>query len=302
MKLVEMKNKNIRVLIAPEHGGNLCRAEAFSYTIIDYDAEKLSRCIYTGTPILYPTPSSVENGEFTWNNKTYRLFSKGKLRISHGLVYDEVWSYEQLSDKSMKIWLNFKPGSELFTSFPFNHRITLTYSLEESAINIEYCIENYDSQHLPFGFALHPYFTKLSGDEGTFVTIPAKYFMDRKENFTPTGKLIPTNRSDYDLTTPLNIGAKYFDNVFTGFDSGAFAKIIHKTIGMEIKCETSDEFKFVVLYNPKNESFFCLENQTCSTNTHNFYNEGFKELSGLIIIPPYQVHKGFVRYSITMGS
>jgi aldose 1-epimerase len=52
----------------------------------------------------------------------------------------------------------------------------------------------------------------------------------------------------------------------------------------------------MVIYTPPGEPFFCLENQTCSTDAHNLYDKGFREESGLRFAGAGAVAAGTVRY------
>ena len=77
----------------------------------------------------------------------------------------------------------------MYSAFPIEHRINLIYTLNKDGVKAEYKIENKDSVSLPYGFALHPYFMKLSGDNGTYAKLPAKKYMQATAELLPTGKL-----------------------------------------------------------------------------------------------------------------
>ncbi|HCI79178.1 MAG TPA: aldose epimerase, partial [Ktedonobacter sp.] len=59
---------------------------------------------------------------------------------------------------------------------------------------------------MPFGFALHPYFSTLSGKRNTVVSIPASYVMEADEQLLPTGRLLDVRGIMYamfDLRRPV---------------------------------------------------------------------------------------------------
>jgi aldose 1-epimerase len=58
------------------------------------------------------------------------------------------------------------------------------------------------------------------------------------------------------------------------------------------------DFTHLVHYTPRGERFFCLENQTCSTDVHNLHAKGFTEAAGLKTVAPRAVHRGAVRYVV----
>ena len=61
--------------------------------------------------------------------------------------------------------------------------------------------------------------------------------------------------------------------------------------------ESDEAFTHLVVYTP-NQPFFCVENQTCSTDAHNLASAGKKREAHLQICPPGQVRKGWVRFMV----
>ncbi len=57
-------------------------------------------------------------------------------------------------------------------------------------------------------------------------------------------------------------------------------------------------FSYQVLYSPRGKEYFCLENQTCSTDAHNLFDRGFEKVSGLNIVKPGEIHRGYVKYIV----
>lgn len=289
--------------IVPCYGSNLSRFSVGGKNIIDFDPKLLLKHDYTGTPVLYPTPNRVRNGVFRWRGRSYRQIRRGTLIVEHGLVHSERWNYSEpvvaADSASLQTWIDFREGNPLFEGFPFPHRLALEFRLSSRGISVTYTIENQGSEEIPFGFGLHPHFMKLAGDEGSFVTIPADSVMDYTSDLLPTGRLIEVKGTSYDLTTPTAIGKLDMDHVFTGIPTGAHARIEHRDLGIAINLEASEDFTHAVLYSPHGEEFFCLENQTCSTDTHNLFDRGFVRESGLKTARPKEIRQGCVTYSIT---
>jgi aldose 1-epimerase len=288
--------------IIPAYGANLCRFTVGGRNLIDFDPALLLAHDFTGTPVLYPTPNRVRNGVFRWEGKDYGQYRNGKPVLEHGLVHTEAWEAGQpIADAAgarLEAWLDFTEGGPLFKSFPFPHRLALEFLLTARGITVTYSITNRGSRALPFGFGLHPYFMKVSGDEGTLVALPASAVMDATSDLLPTGRLVPVRGSIYDLRAPVAAGALDMDHVFTRLRRGAPARIQHRGIGISIELEATGDFTHLVLYTPRGEKYFCLENQTCSTDAHNLYARGFVSESGLKTVKPGAVHSGSVTYAI----
>ncbi len=287
--------------VIPGFGANLCRFSVGGRNVIDFDRGLLLARDFTGTPVLYPTPNRVRNGVFRWQGKDYRQCRGGKPVLEHGLVHTEAWEAgEPVADGSgarMEAWLDFAEGGTLFESFPFPHRLGLSFLLTARGITITYTINNAGRQPLPFGFGLHPYFMKLSGDEGTRVTLPADAVMETTPDLLPTGRLESVAGTVFDLRTPVPLSVLDMDHVFTRLSAGKYA-VIRYDDGLEIELEATPDFTHLILYTPPGERFFCLENQTCSTDAHNLSDRGFGVESGLKTVQPGAVHSGSVTYAI----
>jgi len=291
--------------ITPGMGSNLCRFTLGGQSIIDYDPVLLKNKDFTGTPVLYPTPNRVRDEIFLYNGTRYEQKKNGKPVSEHGLVYDEPWEYSEpcctKESVTLTTKIEFNRDSHLFPVFPFEHILSLTFTLSREGLCIRFSINNQGSKEIPFGFGLHPYFQKLSGEQRTFVKIPARNVMDATPDLLPTGLLIPVDNTEFDILTSKKIGNLDLDHVFTGIEKGQYAIVDYEEQNLEVIMEADDIFTHIVLYSPKGESYFCLENQTCSTDAHNLYSKGYTLESGLKFVPPMGLVEGQVFYKILRG-
>lgn len=289
--------------IAPARGSNLCQYRVGDQAIIIFDAATLKRSDYTGTPVLYPTPNRVRNGIFRYQGQLYPQTKRGREIIEHGLVHDEGWQYEPptiLSDAiALKTWITFDESSPLWEAFPFLHRLELVFTLGAAGIQITYHIHNQGQTAIPYGLGLHPYFAKLSGEEATFVSLPANQVMDTTADLLPTGRLIDVIDTLYDLRQAKPIGTLDMDHVFTSLCAGQNAEIDYRSQGLKVTMKATPDFSHLVLYSPRGESYFCLEHYTCSTDAHNLYDQDFVAESGLRLAAPGAITTGSVNYLVT---
>jgi aldose 1-epimerase len=288
--------------IVPACGANLCRFSVGGRNVIDFDRALLLAHDFTGTPVLYPTPNRVRSGVFRWDGNDYRQCRGGKPVLEHGLAHTEEWAASEPTANGdgarLETWLDFTEGSERHQSFPFPHRLGLSFLLTARGIAITFSITNRGTRTLPFGFGLHPYFTKLGGDEGTLVSLPANAVMEASPDLLPTGRLTDVGGTPFDLRAPVAVGTLDLDHVFTRLRRGAPARIQHRAAGFSIDLEATRDFTHLVLYTPRAEKYFCLENQTCSTDAHNLADRGFAGESGLKTVKPDAVHAGTVAYAV----
>ena len=123
--------------------------------------------------------------------------------------------------------------------------------------------------------------------------------MEATAELLPTGRLIDVGGTALDLRRPVSIGSLDLDHVFTRIAPGEFARIEYRSLGMSVTLEATEEFSHLVLYSPKGEEFFCIENQTCSTDAHNLFDRGFVVESGLKTVAPGAIRRGGVTYSVS---
>jgi aldose 1-epimerase len=286
--------------IAPSHGSNLCRLSVGGNHVIDFDRSLLVKNDFTGTPVLYPTPNRVRNGVFRYHGKAYNQIKRGVRIFEHGLVHNEPWNYSDphINQESISLttWIDFDETCAIYQAF--KHRLSLEFHLTQTGLQISYTIENQDEQAIPFGFGLHPYFTKLSGDSGTCVVLPANFVMDYTSDLLPTGRLIEVGGTQFDLHEKVELGALDLDHVFTGVPEGKCAQIYYDSLHLQVQLVATNDFSHLVLYSPRGENYFCLENQTCSTDAHNLADRNFLLESGLKFVQPGKNHTGSVSYTI----
>jgi aldose 1-epimerase len=294
--------RDCAVCLSPSMGSNLCRLSYGPHKIIDADLTMVATRGFPGTPVLYPTPNRMRNGQYEFMGKTYSQVKRGKVITLHGLVQNEPWHFEkpEADDDSarLKTWIDIDESTAMFEAFPFRNRLTIQYTLGRDGIRMDYRVDNLGDGPLPYGFGLHPFFNRLSGDDDTLVSIPAQYIWENTEDLLPTGKRLDVTGTAFDVRQDTPIGATDMDHVFTGVSSGQAATITFRTLGFKLLLESTPEFGDYILFSPKGRPIFCLENQTCCTDAINMYSKGYARESGLIIVPAGESATGMVRYRI----
>ena len=68
--------------------------------------------------------------------------------------------------------------------------------------------------------------------------------------------------------------------------------------GLRVELSGSSELTHLVVFTPPDRPFFCIENQTSSTDAHNLWAQGKKKVSHLLIVPPKKSARGHVDWTI----
>jgi aldose 1-epimerase len=307
--------RNMMVSIATDLGSNLFRFRAGDYEIIYSDPNLLKQQDFTGNFVLWPLPNRVMDKRYVYKGQTYSLAELkrpgGNEVLIHGLVFDRPWQYDmpesQKDSIRVKTYIDITPESPFYQEYPFDSRLSLIYTLTKNSVTITYNVQNNGSKDMPFGFGLHPYFSTLSGKDETLVSIPAKYVMEADDELLPTGRLLDVRGIMYgmfDLREPVPLAHLKLDHVYTGLLEDKHAYIEYRKQAMRLRISSSQEFTHMVIYTaPEDDaSFFCLENQTCSTDAVNLHNRGLQEMSHLLELRPGESSSGFIQYMIEYDS
>jgi aldose 1-epimerase len=302
--------RSLTVGIAPKLGSNLFRFRAGTHDLLHYTPEMLKRMDFTGDFVLWPFPNRVRDKRYTYQGRAYSLEEvhrpQGNAVLIHGLVFDRPWQYEQpvatAEGASVTTYVDINKDAPYYESYPFESRLSITYTLTQNGVTITYQVHNKGTRDLPFGFALHPYFSLLSGPEETLVSLPANVVMEADDDLLPTGRLFDVNKvmyEMYDLRTPVPVGHLKLDHVYTTLHKAEPAVINYKKQGIQLQISGSDDFTHIVIYTPPGAPSFCVEHQTCSTDAINFHqNPALRDVAHLLEVAPGETSNGTLRYTV----
>lgn len=297
-----LQQGSTEVELVPEAGCNVfsIQVDRVEYLRVPEQIENLPGVGY-GTPILYPTPNRVRNAVFRFQDQEFRFPPNNGDNFIHGLVHSVPWQVTDTGSSAERSWLQAETH---FTSdhatFPLPHRLRVTVVVMEGRVRWEYEVDNRaGSATVPFGFGLHPYFPYQGARAETYLHVPATHWME-SEALVPTGRLIELEGTPYDLRTPTSLADRMLDDVFFGITPEHPARVEFRDVGRQIVFQASPEFTHMVVYTP-DRPFFCVENQTCSTDAHNLANAGKNDVAHLLTCPVGETRTGWVEYRFGAG-
>lgn len=289
--------------ILPTQGCNLFdwEVDGIEY-LVDFGPAKGSYRQLLGTPVLYPTPNRVRDGHFTFEGRLFSFPPNNGPHFIHGLVRDMAWKTEEpvIEEESISLHtsVSITPDSPAFSLFPIANTLTLIFTLKPARLRFDFIVRNDDERwRLPFGLGIHPYLRIIGPRESVRIEVPALKWMEAID-LLPTGKLVDLSDAPADLTTPKSLAELNLDDVFWGLNSSVTQNVYYDHIGTKLSLAASDFFTHSVVYTPPDQPYFCLENQSCSTDAHNLYAQGFEEAAHLTILEPGESHSSWIEFSI----
>ena len=169
---------------------------------VDDFAENPSHPARSGTPILFPFPNRIRNGEFQFGGRTYNLPATNGPNAIHGFALDANWDVVEHAADGESAFLTGRyqiskqsPASQSF--WPADGVLEVRYRLAGRRLNMDVTISNPTTTDFPYGFGIHPYFripfTPGADPEATRVILPASRYWVLK-NFLPTGEIRPVDQ------------------------------------------------------------------------------------------------------------
>jgi aldose 1-epimerase len=253
-----------------------------------------------GTPVLFPTPNRVRDARFVFEGRTFQFPANSEANFIHGLVRRRPWKSDPptttRASVSVRLSIDWDRSQPDFGQFPLPHRLSLTFTLTRTGLRITYAVQNRGPARLPFGFGLHPWFRVPGRREDVLLKVPATYRMEAEVRL-PTGKLIPVQKTPFDLRRPTPLAGLDLDDVYFGLTAGSAPGFEWRDRGIRVTLGASREFTHAVVYTPARPTF-CIENQTSSTDAHNLFARGLKRESHLLVVGPGKTARGSVDWKI----
>lgn len=253
-----------------------------------------------GIPILFPAPNRVKDATYTWRGKPYVMQKRGKKIMRHGLVSDEPFTVkrlEALGDCAVcEAEIAIAPGGPLYEGYPFACTLTVRYTLDAAGLHLGMTVRNDGGEDMPFGLAVHPYFSKRGDAKNVFIKAPVKRVYACDADLIPTGELEPAEGGLCIWDDFHDVEGLYLDNVYRGMTADLAAEIRYEDIALRISA--SDCFRNLVVFTPHDRPGFCLEPQTNATDAFNLHARGLLDESGLLVLPAGQTFTGTVDFAV----
>jgi aldose 1-epimerase len=295
---IEDKRSGSRAKILPELGFNCFAFQAaVNGTLIDVlDAEAgfesgNERPSGSGIPILFPFPSRIREGKFSWGGKDYQLADNDRRgNAIHGFAYDRPWRVTGQTENSATGQFQLSVDApDRRHHWPADFMIELKYEVRSSTLRCEILIANPDSVALPWGLGTHAYFryplSANSSRRDCLAQAPASEEWVL-EDLIPTGARRPVS-GGADLRSGQPLDRLNLDNSLTAVmpRNGLVQSLVMDTrAGLQISQVTSSEFRELVVYTPPHGRSVCIEPYTCPPDAVNLHNRGIE--CGWRVLPP----------------
>nr|WP_294780176.1 aldose 1-epimerase family protein [uncultured Flavobacterium sp.] len=200
------------------------------------------------SPVLFPIVGTLKNNTYTINEKEYQL-------PRHGFARD--MEFELIEKTDNKAVFSLKSSEETLKKYPFNFELQLIYTLNESALSLEYNIINKGEEKMPFSIGAHPAIALPENFEDYALQFEKegqlKYYLLENDLISSKTKILETTNNEVRLNYEL------FKNdalIFKTLDSKSLT--ILKNSKPYVKVDYKD-FPSLGLWTKENAPFICIE-------------------------------------------
>ena len=254
-----------------------------------------------GVPILFPTPDLLRNSTYTWQGQTYVMKKRGEPVRIHGLVKDEPFTVTEIAADETSARcsgrIEIRRENPVFEGWPWNCTLHVTYILDAAGVHAQIRIVNEDENAMPFGLALHPYFSKRGDANKCFIKVPVRRYYEVDEALLPSGRILPAEGGYVLYDGFHSVESLDLDNVFRGMTADMESQVMYDDVIVHI--HGSDCFRNVVVFTPHTRNGFCIEPQTSATDCLNMHAAGLVDESGLMVLPAGKTFECDVHMTVT---
>lgn len=276
-KFVELEFKN-QTLIINSRGGGIAQYYVENNgkrREIMYGYSKQEGCDGGMGDILSPFPGRVDKGEYSYQNKNYKLsgFIENKGNPLHAFVRELEWKVKKTAENQITSTLDVYAKDCKENGYPFSLKYTIIYTLKKNGLDVETVVKNVGENTAPFGIGYHPYFSVTQEVDQAIWQFSAQSVVEFDKSLKPTGRLIPINETRLDFRTPARIGERVIDNCFTDLvrdEKGIFTSRLSNEDGSKsIEIWQDESYPYFQTYSAdtidkKNyRKAMALEPQTC---------------------------------------
>jgi aldose 1-epimerase len=218
-----------------------------------------------GVPLLWPYANRLDEQAFYANGQRYAFdpglnnTGRGAIPIHGFLTGADAWKVVEAKADAKSAWatmtLDFFRIPRYMKQFPFAHTLTMTYRVQDGALEVHTRIDSLSSEPMPVAIGFHPYFQLTdSPREEWRLSVAAKTHWLLDSNTLPTGETEPITRI---LPDPKNVLVKdvTLDDIFTDLERDDRGRAKMSLIGktQQVDVLVGPKFKTIlVLSRPNN--------------------------------------------------
>lgn len=239
---------------------------------------------------LVPFSNRIACGQFHWAGRDHALDRNlgDHPHAIHGVGWQAAWQVAAVSPDAATLTLTHHAIGEQVRHWPFAFEAEQRFALAADSMSVTLSITNRHPGPAPAGLGLHPYFPR--SPDATLRFAAEQAWLNGED-------MLPARRIEvppaWDHRRGLAIGSAALDNCFAGWDGAAS---IAWSSGPTLSITASSLFRFLIVFTPPGQDFFCVEPVSHVTDAINRMDSTADH--GLRILGPGEALQGDVTFRL----
>ncbi len=275
MDQVLLYHDEMEFAVAPETGGSVL---FWRYNGVDLlrpaneNSQRRENPLGFAAFPLFPFSGRIGNARFPFAGRDIHLTPNfpPEPHAIHGQAWTGAWRVVESSERFTHIAFEYATGD-----WPWPYRAEQIFRLERRTLAVELRLTNIGEAPMPAGMGWHPYFPS----DGAKIVPRVSHLWPNKVNNLPND---PEPICAADFFGNGAVADLSLDNCFS--TAGSEHEIRWPARDLTVSIRTGARFKFVVIFTPAGENFFCFEPVTHAPNAVN--SKLPAEITGAKILQP----------------
>jgi aldose 1-epimerase len=286
VKRINLQLQGFRCEVWPELGGALAR-----FTHQDTRSGRVRHLFRPATDVapyqpldlaswpLLPYSNRIRDGSFSFAGRGHKLprnFAAFK-HPTHGIGWLRPWQTLAVHEDRCELRLTHAGDAH----WPFAFAATQIIRLTATGVQLEMTLHNLGSEPMPYGLGQHPYFPR---PPGTSIQTEVSGVWQNDAEFLPINRTaIP---AAWDMRNGCLLDEVFIDNCFDGY--AGKTRLIWPD-GGEILMTSSANLGFLVIYNPVECDYVCIEPVSHMPDAFNFAARAHTHTGHAVLAPDESV-------------
>lgn len=245
------------------------------------------------SPVLFPFIGALNNGRYLYNGSEYEM---GR----HGFARD--MDFEVLMKERSRLLLSLSPNAQTRAVYPFKFRFQVAFTVEHTALAVEYRIENTGDVELPFSVGGHTAYNCPLHPEESF----EEYTVDFEKPESFSRLLLNGDGLFSGETLPFIQDSRSFALTHTLFDLDAIVPdcmnsrtvtLMNKKTGRGVQVDYPDFENLAIWSQAGDAPFVCLEPWN-GRASGTYDGPALEDKQGLIRLSPFSRYSA--RHTISL--
>lgn len=243
---------------------------------------------------LLPFSNRVRDARFTFGGREIQLHATTKDGLAqHGDVRNRPWTALRVSDTHLRCDFDSRAFPDI--NWPWAFTARLEYLLHGPHLDTSLTLTNADTDDMPAGMGLHPYFARVEAGTDPTLGFGAALTYDTDERSLPHAAARPVN-PDEDYRVPAPVGESSIDRTYTAWDGVARLDWGLNRGGRALILTADSAFSHLVVFTAQDGSL-ALEPTSHATDAFNLAAQGVGG-ADMKVLAPGQSLAGAVRLTL----